>query len=198
MDYYIILYVQVSCGLLFLHQQDPQILHRDVTALNILLNEDGSTAKISDLGQAKFRPSNVQYLSTRAPGCVVYMPPECLKEEPQFTDRSDTFSFGTVMLQVSSQEPPSCGLMGIGTKPEWERRAGDLAKVPDDHPLKPLIVRCLEDNPGNRPDMQEIQRYFGHLKLKAELAKDEKVSHSPFSHMLYFSYCCSQDCASDN
>ena len=68
--------LQVASGLLFLHQHDPQILHRDLTAKNVLMNKDGSTAKISDFGQAKFRPSSVMYLSTKAPGCLLYMPPD--------------------------------------------------------------------------------------------------------------------------
>ena len=177
--------IQLSCGLLFLHQYDPQILHRDVTAKNILLNEDGSIVKISDLGQAKFRPSNIQYLSTKAPGCVVYMPPECLGDRPRFTAKSDTFSFGVVMLHVFTQEPPSCGLMNIGAKPEIERRADDLSKLSDDHPLKSLVVACLDDDPSKRPDMSEAQSlldlhetgsFEGYQKLKSELSKDEEVS----------------------
>ena len=172
----------MSCGLLFLHQHNPQILHRDVTAKNILLNEDGSVVKISDLGQAKFRPSTIQYLSTKAPGCVPYMPPECLGDHPHFTDKGDTFSFGVVMLQVSTQDPPSCGLDNIQAKPETERRARDLAKLSDDHPLKPLIIRCLHDDPRCRPDMPEVCQLFrnagfeGHVKLSAEVAKNEQVS----------------------
>ena len=171
--------IQVSCGLLFLHQYDPQILHRDVTAKNILLNEDGSIVKISDLGQAKFRPSNVDYLTTLAPGCLQYMPKECLGDHPRFTAKSDTFSFGVVMLQVSTQEPPSCHFgEDINTA-----RARDLSKLSDDHPLKSLIVACLDDNPNKRPDMNEIEselwsisRKVAVQKLASELSKDEKVS----------------------
>ena len=153
-------------------------------AKNILLNEDGSIAKISDLGQAKFRPSNIQYLSTKAPGCVIYMPPECLGDRPRFTAKSDTFSFGVVMLHVFTQEPPSCGLMNIGAKPEIERRADDLSKLSNDHPLKSLIVTCLDNDPNKRPDMSEVQSTFGSVlavqKLKSELSKDEKVSFISF------------------
>ena len=147
----LLLFTQVSCGLLFLHQHDPQILHRDVTTKNILLNEDGSVVKISDLGQAKYRPSSIQCLTTTAPGCVLYMPPECLGRNPHFTDKSDTFSFGVVMLEVSTQEPPSCELNeGIRSS-----RARDLARLSEDHPLKPLIVHCLNEDPDKRPDMME-------------------------------------------
>ena len=128
-----------------------------MTTNNILLNEDGSMVKISDLGQAKYRPSDIQYLTTRAPGCVIYMPPECLCDNPCYSDKGDTFSFGVVMLEVSTQEPPSCGLMNIGAKPERERRARDLNKLPDDHPLKQLINCCLDDDRHKRPNMMEIQ-----------------------------------------
>ena len=140
--------------------------------------------KISDLGQAKFRPSNIQYLTTKAPGCLPYMPPECLGDNPHFSDKSDTFSFGVVMLEVSTQEPPSCSLMNIGGKPEKERRAQDLAKLSDNHPLKPMIVRCLDDDPHKRPDKMEVGEDFKssglerHLKLVKEFKKkDSRVSY---------------------
>ena len=113
--------------------------------------------KISDLGQAKYRPSNIQYLTTVAPGCVLYMPPECLGDNPCYSDKGDTFSFGVVMLEVSTQEHPSFRLgedMRIC-------RARDLARLPDDHPLKPLIVRCLDDDQHKRPDMMEIHAVLG-------------------------------------
>ena len=150
--------LQISLGLAFLHQHDPQILHRDLTAVNVLMNEDGSVVKISDLGQAKFRPSSVMYLTTKAPGCIPYMPPECLEDRPHFTDKGDVFSLGVVALQVSTQEPPSCGFRGIGVQKEVERRSADLARLPADHPLKPLILQCLQDDPAKRPSCNNVVR----------------------------------------
>ena len=143
--------VRIALGLSFLHHYDPQILHRDLTAKNVLMNEDGSVVKISDLGQAKFRPSSVMYLTTKAPGCIPYMPPECLVDRPHFTDKGDVFSLGVVALQVSTQEPPSVGLGGIGTQKEVKRRSADLAKLPAKHPVKPPILQCLQDDPAERP-----------------------------------------------
>ena len=120
------------------------------------MNEDGSVVKISDLGQAKFRPPSVMYLTTKALGCIPYMPPECLVDRPHFTDKGDVFSLSVVALQVSTQEPPSVGLGGIGVQKEVERRSADLAKLPADHPLKPTVLECLQDDPAKRPSCAEI------------------------------------------
>ena len=150
--------LQIALGIMFLHEHDPQILHRDLTAKNVLMNKDGSVVKISDLGQAKFRPSSVLYLTTKAPGCIAYMPPECLVDRPHFTDKGDVFSFGVVALQVSTQEPPSCGLGGIGVQKEVERRAADLSRLPATHPMQPLILQCLQDDPAQRPRCREMIR----------------------------------------
>ena len=164
--------LQVASGLLFLHQRDPQILHRDLSAMNVLMNEKGSIAKIGDFGQAKFRPSSIKYLSTMAPGCVLYMPPECLVETDQktgakscFTDKGDVFSLGVLILQIATQEPPSVGLMLREGQPEVERRAADLAKLPHDHPLRSIIVQCLQDDPAKRPRCKEVQKELCSLNV---------------------------------
>ena len=60
------------------------------------------------------------------------------------------------MLQVATQHPPSCCLGNIGAIPEVDRREGDLARLPDDHPLKPIILKCLKDNPEERPSCYQV------------------------------------------
>ena len=113
--------------------------------------------KISDLGLGKYYSSTVQYLSTKSCDTIMYMPPECSGKDANFTHKSDMFSFGVVILEVSTQERPSCGWINISGKPEIERRSDDLAKLSNFHPLKPTIVRCLEDTPKDRPDVREIR-----------------------------------------
>ena len=60
------------------------------------------------------------------------------------------------MLQIATQCQPTCGLVGIGTVPELERRRGDLSKLSNEHPLKPLIELCLKDDYKKRPDIRKV------------------------------------------
>ena len=168
--------VQIASGLLFLHQFDPQILHRDLRPANILVNIDCSVVKISDLGQAKFRPTDVKYLTTQAPGCIVYMPLESLVDQKaKFTSKGDVFSFGVVMLEVGTQDPPTSGFINIGGTPEIERRTDDLSKLPDDHQLKPLILQCLRDNPEERPDIETVKITISKMVLRTQIGFNQAI-----------------------
>ena len=140
-------------GLRFLHEREKPIIHRDLKPENVLVCEDG-TVKIGDLGQSKLLDQPQSYMKTTQPGTLGYMPPEVLKKKPSYTSKVDVFSLGAVMLEVCTQSPPSLSLEGIGTVPEVERREDDLTLLEDTHPLKPLIIWCLQDSHKSRPDVK--------------------------------------------
>lgn len=59
-----------ASGLAYLHDDaKPQIVHRDIKASNILLDENFHP-KIGDFGLAKLFPDNVTHISTRVAGTV--------------------------------------------------------------------------------------------------------------------------------
>ena len=151
--------LDIATGLAFLHSQDPPLVHRDLTARNVLLDES-RRAKIGDLGQSKLRTA--AHFQTRQPGAVLYMPPEALRDQPQYTEKVDIFSFGVLMLEIATQTPPSCGFDSIDTKPEEERRSRDLNRLAENHPLKSRIRLCLKNEPGERPDaatlLEDLQK----------------------------------------
>ena len=99
----------VACGLMYLHSQEPPILHRDLTTKNILLSKSMS-GKLADLGIAKALGNITQQQQhqqlTSAPGNAMVMPPEALQHSPVYTDKLDIFSFGCVAVHTVTQQFP--------------------------------------------------------------------------------------------
>ena len=146
---------QITLGLQYLHHLSPPLAHRDLNDKNILLAED-DTAKIGDLGQSKYKDTKKKYFDSTAPGSIPFMPPETFGDNPHYTESVDIFSLGVLAVEVATQSFPSVGMIGIGTMPEVERRANDLKKMGADHPLKPLVLKCLKDNYKERPDIDHV------------------------------------------
>ena len=147
--------LEIARGLRFLHTHTPPIIHRDLTDKNVMLGKDG-LVKIGDLGQSRLKANNAEYFNTAQPGAIPFMPPEAMQEQSRYNEKLDIFSLGVLMLEVATQQPPKVDLVGIGRDKETVRRRDDLSKLEEDHPLKPLILSCLMDDPKKRPDIVTV------------------------------------------
>ncbi len=154
----------VSLGLVYLHCQTPAVIHRDLSANNVLLSTN-MTAKISDLGVARIVNLTPQQRMTETPGTQAYMPPEVMVADPQYGVSVDEFSFGALMVHVFTAEWPAPKIGPNRVDPanprkviavtEFERREYFIRKI-GDHPLLNLIRMCLSNNPDFRPHAPEI------------------------------------------
>ncbi len=136
----------VSSGLHYLHSNN--IIHRDLCDDNILLTRPPDVkVKISDFGMSRI----LDYESMSASWTAVghrqgYLPPEgseVVTEEGKahYSHRLDIFSFGAIATQT------------VQSAEHFQRR-NDLRrtfkKIPEEHPLKAVITKCIETNSKKR------------------------------------------------
>ena len=112
---------ETCCGLVYLHGMELPIIHKDLTARNVLLTSSLS-AKITDVGNSRivnFRPGQVVKTLTMNPGTTVYMPPEAFDESHKYGPSLDVFSFGHLSLYTLTQvrAPNAACLLDGGAKP---------------------------------------------------------------------------------
>ncbi|XP_045798957.1 putative serine/threonine-protein kinase isoform X1 [Trifolium pratense] len=173
-----------ASGLSFLHEEaQPNIVHRDIKASNILLDENFNP-KIGDFGLAKLFPDNVTHVSTRVAGTMGYLAPEYALLR-QLTKKADVYSFGILMLEIISGKSSSKAAFGdnILVLVEWawklkeENRLlelvdSEITDYDENEVYRFLVVAlfCTQSTAQHRPTMKQVLQMLSkqvHLNEKA-------------------------------
>ncbi|ONK79389.1 uncharacterized protein A4U43_C01F5860 [Asparagus officinalis] len=161
-------------GLLYLHEQcDPKIIHRDVKAANILL-DDYCEAIVGDFGLAKLLDHRDSHVTTAVRGTVGHIAPEYLSTG-QSSEKTDVFGFGILLLElITGQTALEFGKAANqkGAMIEWVKKIHqekkldmlmdkDLRNGYDRVELEEMVqvaLLCTQYLPGHRPKMSEVVR----------------------------------------
>ncbi|KAG2585902.1 hypothetical protein PVAP13_5NG009100 [Panicum virgatum] len=176
-------------GLSYLHHDCvPAIVHRDVKSNNILLDAELS-ARVADFGVAKV--VEAKSMSVIAGSCG-YIAPE-YAYTLRVNEKSDTYSFGVVLLELVTGKPPVDPEFGEKDLVKWvrgtlEQKQG-VEHVLDsrlDMRFKEEMVRvlqigllCASSLPINRPAMRRVVKMLQEVRAEGgrpRVDKDGKLS----------------------
>ena len=174
----------VAKGLVFLHSYQPPIIHRDLTARNILLTSTNQ-AKIADLGNSRMIDTEALSRSlSQTPGTHVYMSPEAIGSPAIYDTSLDIFSFGHTALFVFGHRFPSPLLRSNYNDPnsrppnklcarsEVERRVAYFEEIERMKEIPPKLIQmvklCLDNMQECRPTSKKVSEELGHYKERVE------------------------------
>ena len=152
---------QIASAMAFL--EDKDIVHRELKAANVLLSNDAdcklsgfhcavTTTKANEAFTAK------EYAMVSNPRWTA---PEVYTADPQYTSKSDVWSFGMVLVELFTQ----------GCEPYHKIKDQNVKVVitngtPPDipyscpHNIQSLIKRCVQSNPSQRPSFKDVGMAF--------------------------------------
>ncbi|KAM3352102.1 hypothetical protein ACQJBY_023778 [Aegilops geniculata] len=183
-------------GLEYLHELcTPSIVHRDVKTPNILLDKN-LVGIISDFGLSRaFNDAHTHISTAAAAGTPGYIDPE-YHASYQITVKTDVYSFGIVLLEIITGQPPL--LMDPQTVhlPNWVRQKiamGSIHDVVDKRLMDQydasslqsvvdIAMNCVENAAIDRPTMTVVAT---RLKGLLPVVSSEKQSASATPRRTY-------------
>ncbi|KAL3680260.1 hypothetical protein R1sor_023216 [Riccia sorocarpa] len=190
-------------GLSYLHDHcDPKIIHRDVKAANILLDEEFE-AVVGDFGLAKLMDYKDTHVTTAVRGTIGHIAPEYLSTGKS-SEKTDVFGFGIMLLELITGQR-AFDLARLANDDDvmlldWvkgllrERKVEFLVdpdlQVYDKVEVEQLIqvaLLCTQSSPMDRPKMAEVVRMLSGDGLaerweewqKVEVVRSQEVEMVP-------------------
>lgn len=136
--------LDIAAGLVYLHRH--RVVHMDLKSNNILLNGDAEPkAKISDVGLARILPTSQEYLASSGnQGTWNWSAPEVILGH-RCSSPVDIWSFGVVLWEICTGEPPVRGQLRQPNVPE---------ECPQE--IVDVMEACWDSEPSKRPSAAEL------------------------------------------
>ena len=165
-------------GLAYLHD-DMSIIHGNLTASNVLLDDD-SSPKIADIGLSRLMTAAANSNVLAAAVALGYRAPE-LSKLKKASAKTDVYSLGVIILELLTGKSPADTTNGMDlpqwvgsiVKEEWTSEVFDLelmrdaATGPEGNELMDtlkLALQCVEASPSARPEAREVLRQLEDIR----------------------------------
>lgn len=144
--------VEVCRGMDYLHKR--KIVHRDLKAANLLLDETG-TVKIADFGVARVMVTTG--IMTAETGTYRWMAPEVIEHNP-YREKADVFSFGIVLWELLTGRIPYSDMTPLQAAVGVVQK-GLRPPIPPNcpPPLSDIMRLCWQRDPNVRPSFEQLK-----------------------------------------
>mmetsp|Transcript_102067 Transcript_102067/g.304621 ORF Transcript_102067/g.304621 Transcript_102067/m.304621 type:complete len:301 (-) Transcript_102067:152-1054(-) len=168
--------LDVAQAMDYLHKFNPQIIHRDLKSLNLLLSEpllndkDVPLVKVSDFGLSRMKdqaPDSDWGKMTIAAGTCHWMAPEVFIGT-SYDEKVDVYSYGMILFEIVCREIPfEEEEPAVVSKLTVDGARPDLEAVPPDCPasLRALMINCWDHCPKKRPPFDETLKVLTNMEL---------------------------------
>ncbi|XP_021274175.1 probable LRR receptor-like serine/threonine-protein kinase At5g63710 isoform X2 [Herrania umbratica] len=191
-------------GLEYLHEHcNPKIIHRDLKAANILLDENFE-AVLGDFGLAKLVDTKLTHVTTQVRGTMGHIAPEYLSTG-QSSVKTDVFGYGVMLLELVTgqraidfarlEEEEDVLLLDHIKKLLREDRVDDIVdrnlKIYDPKEVKTIVrvaLLCTQSSPEDRPTMAEVVKMLEGVGLAERWAEWEELEQARNQEFMLFSH----------
>ncbi|KAG8373382.1 hypothetical protein BUALT_Bualt11G0018400 [Buddleja alternifolia] len=162
-------------GLEYLHEHcNPKIIHRDVKAANVLLDEDFE-AIVGDFGLAKLVDVRKTNVTTQVRGTMGHIAPEYLSTGKS-SEKTDVFGYGIMLLELVTgqraidfsrlEEEDDVLLLDHVKKLQRDKKLDAIVdpnlnsnyNIQEVEMLIQVALLCTQSSPEDRPAMSEVVR----------------------------------------
>lgn len=157
---------QISEILVYLHSQNPPVVHCDLAPDNLIVMPDGKV-KLLDFDVARVLDARRYSFVAGRPS---YTPPEQFRGKP--CPQSDIYALGAIMhFMVNGRDPAPLG------------QDESAAMLDGTAPIDALIAKCLSFEPEDRPSSAERLRYeleiIDGTVIDTRVVQEEPICQNP-------------------